>query len=121
MEQLPPQAQEQIAQMQQAQQQVQALAKQKQQLEMNLKETEKALDEISEMSEETPMYKSIGGIMARTKKSDAKEELEDKRETLNLRIKQVERQEERVSKRLEELRAKVQDLLRGPSSAGEAG
>lgn len=120
MEQLPPQVQHQAAQLQEAQQKAQALAKQKQQLEMKLKETERALEELSDMSEDTDIYKSVGGIMAKTDHADAKGELEDKKESQNLRLKQLERQEERVNKRVEELRAKVQDAMQqgGPGQAG---
>lgn len=97
------------------------LSRQKQQLEMTLKETERALEELSKVGEDTPLYKSIGGVMVKTDLSDAKDEQEDRRENLNLRIKQVERQEERVNKQLQELQAKVQDALQNKPSSGEAG
>lgn len=118
MEQLPPQVQHQVSQMQQAQQQAQALARQKQQMEINLRESERALDELSKMDEDTSLYKSIGGIMIGTNQSEAKEELEDRKETLTLQKKKIERREERVKKQLEELRGKVQDALRNQQISG---
>ncbi|KXA90578.1 prefoldin subunit beta [candidate division MSBL1 archaeon SCGC-AAA259I09] len=121
MEQLPPQIQEQAQQLQQVQQQVESLARQKQQLEINSQETERALEEISDIDKDTPIYKSIGGIMVKTDLSDAEEELKERQETLNLRIKQIERQEERSRKRLEKLRAKIQDALQGQGLSGNAG
>lgn len=120
MEQLPPQVQQQVAQLQQFQQQAQSLARQKQQLKINLKEVERALEELGNINEETTLYKSVGGIMLKTDLADAKEEQEDRRETLNLRIKQVERQEERINKKLEELQAKIQDAIQQQPS-GKAG
>lgn len=121
MEQLPPQVQEQLSQLQQLQKQVQTLARQKQQLEINSNEVERALEELSEMSEDAKIYKSVGGIMVNTDHPDAKGELEDRKETLNLRLQQVERQEERAKKRLQKLRAKIQDALGAQPPATGAG
>lgn len=121
MDQLPPQVQEQMSQLQQLQQQVQTLARQKQQLEMNENEVERALDELGGMSEDTSIYKSIGGIMAKTNHKDATEELEEKKESLNLRMQQIEKQKQRAEKKLSKLRGKVQDMLRGQQPSGEAG
>ncbi|MBS3815314.1 MAG: prefoldin subunit beta [Hadesarchaea archaeon] len=120
MENLPSNVQHQISQFQQTQQRAQALANQKRQLEVNLKETEQALEELKKLDEDSTIYKSVGGIMAETDSADAKDELEDKKETLNLRVKTVERQQERINDKLEKMRAKIQDALRGQQSPADA-
>lgn len=120
MEELPPQIQHQLTQFQQTQQRAQALATQRKQLEANLRETERALEELEGLEEGATLYKGVGEIMAETSSSNAREELEDRKETLDLRVKTVERQQERLNKKMEEMRAKIQDALRGQGSPSEA-
>lgn len=95
---------------------------QKQQLELILKETEKALEELDKLQENATVYKSVGSILVKADRAMVQKELTDDKETLDLRIKTVERQEERVVTRLREMRDKLQEALKtkGPSS-GEAG
>ena len=122
MEEMSPQLRHQVAQFQQIQQQAQALMAQKQQLELILKETEKAIEELDKLQEGATVYKSVGSILIKADRVVLKKELTDDKETLDLRIKTIERQEERVVTRLHEMRDKLQEALKtkGPSS-GEAG
>jgi len=112
MEELPPQLRHQIAQFQQVQQQAQALTVQKQQLELALHETERALEELDKLEEGATVYKSIGGILIKAGRDDVKKELTERKETLDLRIKTIERQEGRVIERLREMRDKLQEALK---------
>jgi len=122
MEEMSPQLRHQVAQFQQIQQQAQALMAQKQQLELILKETEKAIEELDKLQEDAAVYKSVGSILVKADHAAVKKELTDDKETLDLRIKTIERQEERVVTRLREMRDKLQEALKtkGPPS-GEAG
>ncbi len=121
MNQIPPQVQEQAEELQQVQQQVQSLAQQKQQLEMNKQETKRALEELDDVEEDTSIYKSVGGIMVKTDVDDAEEELQDKQDTLSLKLKQIEQQEEKAKERLQKLRTQIQDALQGQGLPGGAG
>ncbi len=122
MEEMSPQLRHQVAQFQQIQQQAQALMAQKQQLELILKETEKALEELDKLQEDATVYKSVGSILVKADRAALKTELADDKEPLDLRIKTVERQEERVVTRLREMRDKLQEALKGKGpSSGEAG
>jgi len=116
MENLSPQQRHQLAQFQQAQQQAQALLTQKQQLVMLLRETERALEELGKLQEGAPVYKSVGPIMVKAEREELEKSLSDQKETLDLRIKTIERQEERVVKRLNEMRPKLEAALKGISS-----
>ncbi len=121
MERLPPQLRHQLSQFQQTQQQAQALMFQKQQLEFTLRETERAIGELEKLKEGTPIYRTLGGILVKADRPEVEKELNERRETLDLRIKTIERQEGRVIKRLNEMRAKLQDVLKARGPSGEAG
>jgi prefoldin beta subunit len=112
MEELPPQLRHQIAQFQQAQQQAQALTVQKQQLELALHETGRALEEMDKLEPSATVYKSVGGILIKAGRDEVKKELTERKETLDLRVKTVERQEGRVIERLREMRDKLQEALK---------
>ena len=70
-EEVSPQLQDQIARLQQARSQLQMITQQRQQVEMQLKEVEEASQEVGTVSDKTPIYKSIGSLLIKTKgKSD---------------------------------------------------
>jgi prefoldin beta subunit len=102
----------QLGQLQQAQQQAQALMNQKQQLELLKRETERALEELEKLQEDAAVYKTVGTVMLRSKRDDLKKELGEQKETLELRVKTIERQESRLMERLREMQGKVQEALK---------
>ncbi len=112
MEEMPPQLRHQLAQFRQVQQQAQALATQKQQLQLTLRETERALEELGKLEAGATVYKSVGGILVKADREATQKKLSERKETLDLRIKTVERQEERVINRLREIRDKLQEMLK---------
>jgi prefoldin beta subunit len=118
MEELPQQLRHQIAQFQQAQQQAQSLTVQKQQLELALHETERAVEELDKLEPSATVYKSVGGILIKAGRDDVKKELTERKETLDLRVKTVERQEGRVIERLREMRDKLQEALKSRQPPG---
>ena len=77
---------------------------QKQAFQLELSETTSALKEI-EKSEE--VFKLIGEIMMKADREKVKEELSSKEKILGMRIKSIEKQEDSISKRLEELRKNI--------------
>jgi len=113
MGELPPQIQNMLAQLQQLQQQLQMVVTQKAHLENSLKETESAIQEIEKVSEDTPIFKVVGTILVKTNKNDVLKELKEKKDTFEVRIKALERQEERLRERIQETQKKIQSLLGG--------
>ncbi|MHC1593275.1 MAG: prefoldin subunit beta [Methermicoccaceae archaeon] len=113
---LPPQVQNQIAQLQQVQQQAQALSNQKAQTELMLREIESALEELSKLSSDAVVYKSAGGLMLKVDKASSESELVERKENLEVRIKSVERQLDRVENRFKELQEQITSVLgsKGP-------
>ncbi len=113
MGELPPQVQNMIAQLQQLQQQLQMVVTQKVQLENSLKETENAIQEVEKVSDDTPIFKTVGTILVKTSKEDILKELKEKKDTFEIRIRTLERQEEKLKERLQDLQKKIKSLLGG--------
>ncbi len=91
------------------------MATQKMQVELKLKEVERALKEIEKLDEGNDVYKSIGSILVKTDKEKLKEELMDKKETLEIRLKTLQRQEEKLVSKLKEMEAKIRQALQSSS------
>ncbi len=113
MEKMSPQMRHQLAQFQQAQQQAQVLLSQRQQMEVLLRETERALEELSKLVDDAVVYKSVGTILIKTDKKELQKGLSEQKETLDLRVKTLERQGERAVQRLKEMREKIDESLKG--------
>ena len=73
---LPPQIQNQLAQLQQLQQQAQAVMTQKGQIEGLIRETEAALKELEKSPDDAVIYKSVGELLFKSEKPKLQEELE---------------------------------------------
>lgn len=112
---LPPQIQNQIAQLQQAQQQIQALAMQKSQIEAMQKESKMALDELERLTEDVVIYRNVGELVIKTSKEESISKFKDREETLSLRLQSISRQEERLTSRFKQLQEQLQQAL-GPKA-----
>ena len=116
---LPPQVQNQLAQLQQVQQQAQALAQQKNQLEIMVKESDMALEELGKIDEDVTVFKNIGNLMIKAEKGNVVEDLKEKKETLDLRLQTVIRQEERIHKRFTQLQEQLKTSVGSPGMHAE--
>ncbi|MDI9646400.1 MAG: prefoldin subunit beta [Archaeoglobales archaeon] len=112
MSELPPAVQNMVAQLQQLQQQLQVIINQRIQLEGLLKETEQAIAEIEKKVEDVPMYKAVGNILVKDTRENILKELKEKKETYEIRIKTLQRQEERLRERFAETQKKLQEMLK---------
>ncbi|HID60967.1 MAG TPA: prefoldin subunit beta [Hadesarchaea archaeon] len=121
MEKLSPQLRHQVVQFQQAQQHAQILLSQRQQIELLLKETERAIEELEKLPEDAVVYKSVGTLLVRSEKSTLQKNLTEQKETLDLRVKTLQRQEERAVQRLREMRDKIDGALKGKEPSEGAG
>ena len=110
---LPPQIQNQIAQLQQMQQQIQALAMQKSQIEAMQRESKMALEELERLVDDAVIYRGVGELVIKTSKEESISKLKDREETLSLRLQSISRQEERLTTRFKQLQEQIQKAL-GP-------
>jgi len=113
---LPPQIKNQLAQLQQIQQQAQAIAVQKNQVEITLKETDLALEELEKVDADAVVYRAIGDLLIRTERDKTKESLKEKKDTLDLRMQTLARQEERAQKRFQQLQEQLKQAIGTPAA-----
>ncbi|MFW5991120.1 MAG: prefoldin subunit beta [Candidatus Nanoarchaeia archaeon] len=88
--------------LQMLEQNIQNYSRQRQQFQLHLKEVESAIAELEDTDES---YKIIGNIMVKSSKDKLKKELNDKKRAYDVRIKNLQEQEEKLKKKSEELRA----------------
>ncbi len=108
---LPPQIQNQLAQLQQVQQQAQALASQKAQMDSIKKESEMALEELEKLSDDAIVYRAVGELQIQSSKVDTIAKLTEKNETLSLRLQSISKQEERITKRFTQLQEQLEQSM----------
>ncbi len=77
---------------------------QKQVFQAQLLEITSALDELKKSEE---AYKIVGNIMVKSNKDDLSKDLEQRKETAELRVKTLEKQEEKMREKTAELQAEV--------------
>ena len=85
------------------------LLTQRQSYQAQLVETESALNEIDSSN---IVYKIIGHIMVLSEKEKIKKELQNKKEMLDIRIKSLLKQEEKIKEKSIDLRKKVMKNLK---------
>lgn len=118
---LPPQLQDQLAQLQNLQQQLQLAVQQRAQLEFQLKESERALEELATLAKDAPVYRSVGSLLVRTAGPDAvQKRLSEDKESLEVRLKAFEKQEGRLKEKATELQSKLQAALKNLSASKPA-
>ncbi|WP_456366091.1 prefoldin subunit beta [Thermococcus sp.] len=114
MQNVPPQVQAMLGQLESYQQQLQLVVQQKQKVQADLNDAKKALEEIENLPDDAIVYKTVGTLIVRTEKAKAVEELKDKIETLEVRLSALERQEKKLNEKLKELTSQIQASLRPP-------
>jgi prefoldin beta subunit len=102
--------QEQIMQMQLLQQRLQVFAAQKQQIQIQKIEIDNALKEVSKSKK--PVYTIIGEIMVERSVAEVKKSLTDTKKEIDIKIKNLERQEKKTLASAEELQQKVTKVLK---------
>lgn len=99
-----------VTQFQALQQQLQSVLIQKENIKLQHLETEKAIDELTK-SGKKEAYKIAGPIMIKRGSEEIKKELEERVGDLDLRMKTVERTEERIMQRLKEMEPQLKKLM----------
>lgn len=118
--QLPPQAQQILLQMQTFQQQLQSVVLQKESLNIQAIEIDKALEELKKLKGEEDVYKAIGPILVKSTKSELEKELKEKKETIGLRLRSLDKQEIKLKEKLKEGQEKLQDYFKESQTRQES-
>ena len=124
---LPPEAQDKLETLQDLQETAQEVAEQKQGAETALTEAESALEALEDVDDGTQMYREVGELLIETDHDDATEQLEEKIDSLEVRVEQLGKQETKVQDKFESLQDELQEMLggaggpQGPAGPGGAG
>ncbi len=122
IEQIPPHIRQQLARLAQIEQMLINVVTRRQQWEAELREIEHAIDEISKLPQGAVVYKSVSNLLFRVERDKALSELNERKETVELHIKTLQRQESLLRRQLEELRKRVSEemsKLQGGGSVAE--
>ena len=120
MNNISPKVQNQLSMLQQLQQQLQNILQQKAQYELAVREAKRAQEEIKDSAEDAVMYMSVGTVMMQKKKEVVNAKLTEKVESLELRIKSLEKQEKMMQTKFEQLQSQIKAAIEGkggPSAA----
>lgn len=113
MNNISPQLQNQIAQFQQVQQQLQNVSAQKIQMNAQKKEMERTIEEL-ERSTGT-VYKNVGSLLIKVDdKATVKSEIEEDIETVDVRLKSLERQEKTLREKFDSLQETINKAMGQP-------
>lgn len=117
MDEISPQLQNQIAQFQQLQQQLQTVSAQKMQMDAQARELKRTLDELGKSDDDAPVYKSVGSLLIKTSDRPAlKAEMEESMETMDIRVKALDRQEKSLREKLQTLQESLNRAMGAPRS-----
>lgn len=109
---------EKIAQLSVMEKNVEQLGMQKQQFQVQLVEVESALSEIGKTDK---AYRIIGNIMVLTDKKELGEELESKKRMLEIRVKSIEKQEEKLREQAKSFQEEIIKELEDTKKSGNDG
>ncbi len=113
---LPAKLQNDLKQFQRLQQELGSVQQQRLQLELRLREIGHTLDELKTVPEEATVYRPIGSLMVRAKsRKEVEDLLGEEKETLEVRQKAAERQENHLKERYTTMQ---QDLTQQLQAAG---
>ena len=98
-----------ISQLQMMEQGMQGFLMQKQQFQGHLVEIESALKELEKSKE---AFKIVGNIMVSSDKKELEEDLKKKKETVELRIKTLEKQENQIKEKASAIQEEVMKELK---------
>jgi prefoldin beta subunit len=112
------QAQQLLMQAQVYQQQMQNIMTQKEALRVQEMEIKKAAEEL-EKSKESSVYRVSGTILIKASRQEVSKDLKDKQETIGLRMATLEKSENSIRDRIEDIRKKLgEDPEESPPAKG---
>lgn len=122
MDNIPPKVQNQIAQFQQLTQQIQMVTTQKIQLEAQAKELEKTIQELERLQEDAVVFRNVGSLLIQVKdKAALLAELKEQKESTDVRVKTLERQDKHLRERHGSLQQQITQALQAPTGVKPTG
>jgi len=121
MDNIPPKVQNQIAQFQQLTQQIQMVTTQKIQLEAQVRELDRTIIELEKVTDDSAVFKNVGSLLIQVKdRPRLITELKEQKETAEVRVKTIERQDKHLRERHKSLQDQITQALQVPAPAKPA-
>lgn len=122
---LPAKLQNDLKQFQRLQQDLSTISQQRLQIDLKLRETVHTLEELKGLPEDVVLYRPLGGLLAKAKsRKEVEDLLTEEKETLEVRVKALERQENHLKERYSTMQRELSDALQAagvtPASGGTA-
>ncbi|MCI4372640.1 MAG: prefoldin subunit beta, partial [Thermoplasmata archaeon] len=107
-------------QFQRLQQELGSIQQQRLQIDLRVRELGHTLDELKTLTDESVVYRPIGGLLVRAKnKKEVEDLLTEDKETLEVRLKAIERQENHLKERYTTMQQELTQALQAQGlSAG---
>jgi len=99
--------QQDMAEFERSRQQLFNVSSQKQQMQFQSTTMEKAIG-VLEKTKEKKAYKAVGNILILSDVSDMEKELKEQKETIDLRVKSMQKQEDIIVQKLNKLKSKIE-------------
>ncbi|MDP7621023.1 MAG: prefoldin subunit beta [SAR324 cluster bacterium] len=112
-EKMSPDIQDKLREFQEGQQQARMIMSQKYQAEIQLKEAQSALEELEKTDDKSEVHKIVGQILIKTDKATISGELKEKVDSLEVRMKSLSSQEEKLTNNLKSIQDRLQGILPG--------
>jgi prefoldin beta subunit len=109
--------QQQLMEFEQGRAQLGNISVQKQQLQIQATSIQQSLDELGKTKEKT-VFKAVGNILINADTTVVKKELEEKKESLDLRLKSVEKQEQSLVNKLNKIKAELEQAQATQQASG---
>lgn len=117
MDDIPPKVQNQIAQFQQLAQRIQMVTTQKMQFDAQVRELDGAVKELEKTPEGASVFKNVGSLLIQVKDRAALiEEKKEQKETVEVRVKTLDRQDKTLRERHQNLQKQITEALQGKPS-----
>lgn len=116
MVELSKEAQELLLRVQTQNQQLQDIMLQKQSFELKSSEIDEALVEIKDKNE---VYREVAGLLIKADKEKVKNDLEEEKEAISVRKKQINKLETELKNELEESQKKLMEMVQENKSTGQ--
>jgi prefoldin beta subunit len=119
---IPAKLQNDLRQFQKLQQDLSNLGQQRLQMDLKLRETVRTLEEVQGLPEDATLYRPIGGLLVKAKgRKDVADLLTEEKETLEVRVKALERQETHMKERFDEMQKQLTQALQAAGVATTGG
>ena len=110
-----PKIQNQLSQFEQVRQQLQLLTTQRIQVESQVRELDNAIKELEVTSKDSTIYKRVGSLFIKVdNKKNLQKDLNEQKETFELRMKTLERQEKQLKERYNDLQKEISKAIQKP-------